>query len=265
MGIPLVAGREFDDAVDRPGADAVAMVNEAMAKRFWPGRSPVGERINAGGVRTIVGVSRDFRTGSFSEAPVPQIYAPVSQRIAESGLGSLTLVVRFDAPSSDAAALVGGEARKLDPSLPVFGIRSFETELGGQLLAQRLGSALLGLFGILSLGLAAVGIYAVVSYSVSRRTREIGIRMALGARAADVRGLVLSQSAAPIAAGLVLGLALGAAEARLLREFLYGVSPFDPLTFAVVSLLLAACGTAAAWLPARRAARIDPMKALRTE
>ena len=155
--------------------------------------------------------------------------------------------------------------RRLDASLPVYGIRRFETELAGQMLAQRLGSALLGLFGVLSLVLAAVGIYAVVSYSVARRTREIGIRMALGARASDVSSLILSQNAFPIAAGLTLGLALGAAAARLLREFLFEVSPFDPLTFVAVALVLAACGTAATWLPARRAARVDPMTALRSD
>jgi predicted permease len=265
MGIPIASGREFDDALDRPGTDAVVVVNEAMARRYWPGRNPVGERLDIGGLRTIVGVSRNFRTGSFSDEPVPQVYLPLAQRIDESGLGALTLVARADAAGTDAAAVIGGEARRLDPSLPVFGIRSFEVELAGQLLAQRLGSVLLGLFGVLSLGLAAVGIYAVVSYSVARRTREIGIRMALGARAADVKTLVLSQSALPIAVGLGLGLALGVAEARLLREFLFEVPPLDPVTFAAVSLLLAACGAAAAWLPARRASRIDPMAALRSE
>ena len=265
MGIPLVSGREFDDAVDRPVSEPVIMVNEAMAKLYWPGRNAVGERLDIGGLRTIVGVTRDFRTGALGDAPVPQIYLPLVQRIPESGLGALTLVARADGPGAGAAAVISAEAHRIDPSLPVSGIRSFESELGSQLLAQRLGSALLGLFGVLSLGLAAVGIYAVVSYAVARRIREIGIRMALGARAADVTSLVFSQSARPIAVGLGLGLALGAAEARLLREFLFEVSPLDPVTFAAVALLLAACGAAAAWLPARRAARIDPMAALRSE
>jgi predicted permease len=265
MGIPIVSGREFDDDVDRAGGDAVVMINEAMAKKYWPGQNPLGARIDIGGPHTVVGVCRDFRTGSFSETPVPQIYAPLSQMAAQAGLSSLTLVARVASPAIDPSAAVRAEVRRLDASMPVYGLRRFETEIAGQLLAQRLGSALLGLFGVLSLVLAAIGIYAVVSYSVARRTREIGIRMALGARATDVSALVLSQNAFPIAAGLTLGLALGAAAARLLREFLYGVSPLDIPTFAAVSLLLGACGTAAAWLPARRAARVDPMAALRSD
>jgi predicted permease len=263
MGIPLVSGREFDDDVDRSDGAAVVMINESMAKKYWPGQSPIGARIDIGGRHTVVGVCRDFRTGSLGDAPVPQIYLPLSQQIQQAGLGSLTLVARVASPAIDPSSAIRAEVHQLDGSMPVYGIRRFETELAGQLLAQRLGSALLGLFGVLSLVLAAVGIYAVVSYSVARRTREIGIRMALGARAGDVSTLVLSQNAVPIAAGLTLGLALGAAAARLLREFLFGVSPLDPLTFAAVSLVLAACGTAAAWLPARRAARVDPMTALR--
>jgi predicted permease len=265
MEIPLVSGREFDDDVDRSDGAAVVMINESMAKKYWPGQDPIGARIDIGGRRTVVGVCRDFRTGSLSDAPVPQIYLPLSQLVARAGLGPLTLVARVASEAIDPSSAVRAEVRRFDGSIPVYGIRRFETELAGQLLAQRLGSALLGLFGVLSLVLAAVGIYAVVSYSVARRTREIGIRMALGARAADVRSLVLSQNAFPIVAGLTLGLVLGAAAARLLREFLYGVSPLDLPTFAAVSLVLAACGTAAAWLPARRAARVDPITALRTD
>ena len=265
MGIPLVAGREFDDAVDRSDGSAVVLINEAMARKYWPDANPLGARIDIGGPRTVVGVSHDFRTGSLSDAPVPQIYLPLSQQVAQAGLGSLTLVVRAASPAIDPSSAVRAEVRRFDATLPVYGIRRYDTELGGQLLAQRLGTALLGLFGVLSLVLAAVGIYAVVSYSVARRTREIGIRMALGARAGDVSGLVLSQNAFPIAVGLTLGLVLGAAAARLLREFLFEVSPIDPFTFAAVALVLAACGAAAAWLPARRAARVDPMTALRSE
>ena len=223
----------------------------AKARLSWAGKNYVG-----------VGVARLDP----ADEPVAQIYLPLAQQIAESGLGPLTLVARWNGTSAGAAAAsIRGEVRRLDPSLPVSAIRSFEAELASPLLAQRLGSTLLGLFGVLSLGLAAVGIYAVVSYAVARRAREIGIRLALGARGSDVKSLILSQSASPIAIGLALGLALGAAEARLLREFLFEVSPLDPLTFAAVPLLLAFCGAAAAWLPARRAARIDPMAVLRSE
>ena len=156
------------------------------------------------------------------------------------------------------------EIRRLDPSLPSR-LGTFDEELGGQLVPQRLGSALLGLFGLLSLVLAAVGIYAVISFAVAARTREIGVRMALGARAADVRMLVVAQTARPVAAGVALGVVLGAVAARLLAGFLYGVSPSDPVTFAGVIALLLGCALGAAYLPARRASRIDPMTALRTD
>jgi predicted permease len=266
MGIPLAAGREFDDRLDREDSAPVALVNEAMAKRYWPGGAAVGRRITIGGAeRTIVGVSRNFRTGSLRDAPSPEVYVPLAQGGPNAGLRSMNLVVRGEDPRRDVGSLIRAEIRKLDPALPVADIHPYESELAGQLVPQRLGSALLGLFGLLSLALAAVGIYAVISYSVARRTREIGIRMALGARAADVRALVVFQSARPVALGLGLGLALGVAAAQMLRGFLFGVSPADPATFLGVTALLVLCALLAAWLPARRAARIDPMAALRSE
>ena len=266
MEIPLVAGREFDDGVDRSDSAPVAVVNEAMARRFWPGSTPVGRRVTIGGAeRTVVGVSRDFQTGSLRDAPTPQVYMPLAQGGPGAGLQTMTLVVRGEHARISVDSLVRAQILALDPTLPVSDVHPYEAELAGQLVPQRLGSALLGLFGLLCLGLAAVGIYAVISYTVAGRTREIGIRMALGARAIDVRRLVVAQSARPVAAGLALGLALGAAAAFALRGFLYGVSPADPVTFAAVTALLAACALLAAWLPARHASRIDPMTALRTE
>ncbi len=265
LAIPIVAGREFADDLDRDGSPPAVVINESMARRYWPGESALGRRIDiARAPHRVVGVCRDFRTESFRDAPIPQAYLPLSQSAADAALGGTTLVVR--GPSQGATAdLIRREVRKLDPAVALFGIDSYDERLGGQLLAQRLGSSLLGLFGVLSLALAAVGIYGVVSYAVEQRTREIGIRFALGARAGDVTSLVLSQSAAPLAIGLGLGLALGAAAARLLRGFLYGISAWDPPTFIGVAALLGLSGVAAAWLPARRAARIDPVIALRNE
>jgi predicted permease len=266
MGIPLAAGREFDDRLDRADSTPVAVVNESMAKRYWPDGDAVGRHIRVGGAeRTVVGVSRDFRTGSLRDAATPQIYMPLTQGGPTAGLRTMNLVVRGEGARADAAALVRAKIRELDPTLPVADVHPYAAELAGQLVPQRMGSVLLGVFGLLCLALAAVGIYAVISYSVAGRTREIGIRMALGARAADVRHLVVAQSARPVGVGLALGLGLGAAAAFALRGFLFGVSPADPLTFVAVTGLLAACALLAAWLPAQRASKIDPMAALRAD
>jgi predicted permease len=264
MEIGIAEGREFDDRLDLSGSAAVVVVNEAMARRVWPGESALGRRIDiAGAQRTVVGVARNFRTGSLREGPVPQVYFPLAQGAENAGL--VTLVARGQSERTDVASIVRAEIRRLDPTLPVAAIGTCEAEIGGQLVPQRLGSALLGLFGLLALALAAVGIYAVISYAVAGRTREIGIRMALGARSSDVRALVVAQSARPVAAGLLAGVALGAAAARLLRGFLFGISASDPVTFFAVTALLLLCALGAAYLPARRASRIDPMTALRTD
>jgi hypothetical protein len=240
------------------------VVNEAMARRYFPGSSPIGRRLTIDVPRTVVGVVRDYRFGSLSDPPEPQAFAPIAQLgdVASSGL---TLVVRTDAGPATAAELIHGEIRRLDGTLPVSGLRSYADVIAAQLLPQRAGAALLGLFGVLSLVLAAFGIYAVVSWSARRQTREVGIRMALGAQAADVRAMVLRQTAAPLAAGLAAGIALAALAARLLAGALYGIAPTDPLTFAAATLLLAIAALLAAYLPARRAAHTNPMVALRSE
>ncbi len=263
LGVPMAAGRDFE-AADRAGALPVAVVNEAMARRYFPGSSPIGRRLTIDVPRTVVGVVRDYRFGSLSDPAEPQAFAPIEQLgdVASSGL---TLVVRTDAGPAAAAKLIRGEIRRLDGTLPVSGLRPYGDVVAAQLLPQRAGAALLGLFGVLSLILAAFGIYAVVSWSARRQTREVGIRMALGAQAADVRALVLRQTAAPLAGGLAAGIALAALAARLIAGALYGVGPEDPVTFAAATVLLAGCAFLAAYLPARRASRIDPMTALRSE
>ena len=263
LAIPLAAGRDFGPE-DRADAPQVALVNEAFAKRYWPGADPIGRRITMEVPRTVVGVVRDFRFGGLTEPVEPQAFSPIAQT-SGAALAGMTLVVRTDASPAAAAGLVRDEIRRLDVAIPLSGIRPFDEIVAARLFPQRAGAALLGLFGVLSLLLAAFGIYAVVSWSARRQTREVGIRMALGAQAADVRALVLRQTAAPLAGGLAAGIALAAIAARLIAGALYGVGPEDPVTFAAATVLLAGCAFLAAYLPARRASRIDPMTALRSE
>jgi predicted permease len=263
LQVPLVEGREFE-ASDRLDASPVAVVNEAMAKRYWPGGSPIGRSLTFDRPRRIVGVVHDARFGSLSAGAEPYAFAPILQYPTGS-LDDLTLLVRADVPPAVAAGWIRAAVRELDASVPVTAVQPYAEVIGELLLPQRAGAALLGIFGALSLLLAAFGIYAVVSYSVAQRTREVGIRIALGASQSSVRALVVRQSATPILIGLVAGVAMAAAAARLLAGLLYGVPPHDPITFGAAVLLLAASGLAAAWFPARRASRVDPIAAIRTE
>jgi predicted permease len=262
LGIPVVEGREFDRE-DRVGRPLVAVVNRAMVNRYLAGRSAIGRRIAIGETATIVGVVADAKSASLTDAPVPQVWVPVLQTPA-SALSGLTLVVRAD-PSANAGSTIREEIRSLDPALPVTGVEPYEDVVGARLYGQRLGAQLLGIFGGLSLLLAAFGLYAVVSWSTRRRTRELGIRLALGAGSGDLRGLVFAQAAASVGAGVLLGAAIAAAAGRLLAGALYGVSPVDPVAFAASAGVIALAALAAAYVPARRASRVDPMIALRSE
>ena len=264
LGIPVVSGREFE-ASDRLGSVGVAVVNRAMAARFWPGANPLGRRFTVADLPwTVVGVVGDAKSASLTDEPVPQVWAPVLQR-PPAALSGLTLVVKSDLGPDAVAALIRDEIRGLDPALPVSQIGPYGGVVASRLLPQRAGAALLGAFGVLSLVLAAVGIYAVVSWSTRRRTAEFGIRLALGARAADVRRLVLRSMAGSLALGAACGLALSAAAGHALRSALYGVAPLDPAALLGATLVLGASALLAAYFPARRAAKIDPSRALRQE
>jgi predicted permease len=263
LGIRLVEGREFEPG-DRQGRPSVAVVNRAMAARFFGGESPVGRRVTVqGGAATIVGVVGDARSASLIDAPEPQIWVPLRQSPQEA-LSGLTLVVRA-APGAPAASIIRDEIRSLDAALPVTDVEPYADVVAARLFPQRLGAQLLGIFGALSLLLAAFGIYAVVSWATRRRTRELGIRLALGARSADLQRLVIGRATAAIAAGIAVGAALAAVSGRLLAGTLYGVSPADPIAFASAAAVIAFAAIAAAYVPARRASRIDPMTALRSE
>jgi predicted permease len=261
MGIEVVRGRGFEPS-DRAGAAAVAVVNETFARRFWPGDNPVGRRINTarGGTREIVGVVRDGKYRSLTETPQPHFYEPFAQVYEPD----MVLVARA---SADAHALLGPlarEIRALDPELPVEAT-TVEEHLGFALLPQRIGTAVLGAFGVVAALLAAFGLFGVMSYLVSQRTREIGIRVALGARALDVRIMVVRRALALTLAGLALGLAGAVTAARVLQAFLVDVRPTDPVVLLSAAGLFTAVALLASWLPAQRAASVDPMRALRSE
>jgi predicted permease len=262
MAIPLVAGRVIGES-DRPGGLPVAVVNEAFVARYIRRAQPIGVRFNAGGEEwiSIVGVVKNGKYHSLSEAPTPLIYQPIGQQWRDA----FTLTVRT---AGDPHAMVETVRRiyaSLDPNLPFLDPRSMTENMGAALFANRMGGYLLGGFGLLALALSAIGIYSVVAYSVSRRIREIGLRVALGAGRRDVLGLVIGQSMKLVMAGLAMGLAFGLVVGRLVQSQLFGISPNDPVTFASIALLLGSIGLAASWIPARRAARIDPLVALKSE
>ncbi|MBI3451099.1 MAG: ABC transporter permease [Acidobacteria bacterium] len=264
MRIPLLRGRDFDDR-DRAGAPGVAIVNEALARQWFRGVDPVGKRIafnwQTEGYQTIVGVVADTKMSQVEESPRPAIYVPVAQRPDTA----LTFVVRTASPPAAMARALGETIHALDRNQPVPAPRTMESIVSDSLTPRRAPAALVGAFASVALALAALGIYGLLSFSVAQRTHEIGLRMALGARAADVLRMILREGLSTTLAGVGLGLIAGLALTRLISGMLYGVSSSDPATFAAVAITLTAVALVPAYVPARRATRIDPMAALRNE
>ena len=259
MRIALVQGREFD-TTDRVGATGAVIVNEALARRYWPDGVAIGKQIRRGSsTLTVVGVTSDGKYRSLSEQPLPYFYLSLGQYPQSD----LSLHVRTDREPVAVAGAIRATVRELDPDLPLTDVRTLEDHLGLMLMPLRAAAALLAAFGALALTLAVVGIYSVMAYTVSQRTREVGIRMALGARLGDVLALVLRQGLVVVAAGLLAGAAAAAVVTRFAASLFHGVSPTDPMTFAGALGLLGAAGLAAALVPALRAARIHPSEALR--
>jgi len=264
METPLSRGRDFAEA-DRKGAPGVVVLNETLAATLWPGEDALGKRVSVNGREgpflEVVGVARDGKYRSLGEPPHPYIYQPLLQSYDPK----MTLVVRTTGEPQSVSAAVREQIRALDANLPIADVKTLRDHLDLSLFPSRLAAWTLGGFGVLALLLAAIGIYGVVSYSVAQRTREIGVRMALGAREKDVLGLVLGQGVFVIGVGLALGLLLAAAATRAIAGFLYGVGATDPVTFVGVPLLLGFVALGASYIPARRATKVDPLVALRYE
>ncbi len=266
MGVRLLRGRFFTDQ-DRRGSLPVAIINETMARHFWPGEDPIGKRFKAGGAQSatpwlaVVGIVADVRRQGLERQPIALYFRPFLQR----PWVNMDLIVRTTPDPVALATAVRNEIYAVDKTVPVYSVTTLEQQIGELSSQRRYHTLLLSLFAALALVLAAIGVYGLLHYSVSQRTQEIGVRMALGARAADVLRMVIAEGLVLAALGVASGLlgALWVTEA--LSSLLFGVTPTDPVTFAVVALLLIAVAAAASFVPARRAARVDPMVALRYE
>jgi macrolide transport system ATP-binding/permease protein len=266
MGIPLAAGREFDEQ-DTEEGQRVAIVNETFVRRFFPGpvENAIGRRVSTKGSEgpfmQIVGVARDGKYFSIGEDARPFIYFPMTQAYSPQAI----LLVRTTSDPKSMIPLIRSELQKLDNSLPVFDVKTMTEHMSLSLFPARVAAMLLGCFGLLALLLAAIGVYGVMSYSVAQRTREIGIRIALGAQSRDVLRLVVRQGMTLAVMGLGIGLFVSLGLTRLISSLLYGVSATDVVTFLGVSLLLTLVVLLACYLPARRATKVDPIVTLRYE
>jgi putative ABC transport system permease protein len=264
LGADLLEGRDFIEQ-DAEKKQREAVINETFARRFWPSQSAIAKRFSlesaAGPWVEVAGVIRDGKYFSLSEDPTPFVYLNLRP---ENG-SYLTLVVRTASDPQSVIGALRGEFQQLDGNLPVYGVKTMSEHMALPLFPARVAAMLLGSFGLLALILAAIGIFGVMSYAVSQRTREIGIRMALGANAGGILKLVVGHGLKLIMLGLGLGLAGAVAGTRLMSSFLYGVSATDAVTFAVIALLLTGVALLACYVPARRATKVDPMVALRYE
>ncbi len=266
LRIPLRSGRTFT-ARDDARASRVAVINSAMARRYWPGGDPIGARITLGDPadssswRTVVGVVGDVRQNALNDDPYPQLFLP----LAQTPQRAMLLLARTTGNPTSLAGPIRRAATALDADLPVSDIRTLDERLDQSMAQPRVSMILLGVFALMALVLAAVGIYGVLSYTVTQRTRELGIRMALGAESNSVMRLVVGQAMAPAIIGVLVGLAGALGATRLMSSLLFGVSATDPVTFIAVALFLLAVAAIAAWVPALRATRVDPLIALRAE
>jgi predicted permease len=265
LGVALRAGRSFTER-DRADAAQVAIINETMARRYWPAGDAVGRRIYFGEDSTapaveVVGIAADGKYRDLREAPQANAYLPLLQTY----MPDAAVLLRVSGSPERFVPLLRAAVREIDPELPLFDVRTLEEHVALARSQERMAASLVGLFGALALVLAVVGVYGVMSFFVGQRRQEIGIRLALGARWRDVIAMVLGRGSRPVLLGVVLGLVGALALGRAARGLLFEVSPQDPLTYLSAAFVLVAAALAAAYLPARRAARVDPMEALRYE
>lgn len=264
MDTPILEGRAFTEHDDQT-APGVVVVNETLAQRFWPNESPLGKRVQLGSARSpyreVVGVAKDGKYFLLGEPPTEYMFVPHPQNYD----GKMTLIVRTSREPENLAEAVRQEVASLDSELPVYGVKTMPRFLDRILSGPKSIAALATIFGLIALLMAAVGLYGVMSYSVAQRTREVGIRMALGAGRSAVLRLVLKEGLILVCAGIGIGLVAAAAISRLLGSMLYGISATDAVTFVTIPFLLALVALLASYVPARRATKVDPMVALRFE
>jgi predicted permease len=261
LGIRLATGRAFA-ASDTRNAPRVVVINELMAERHWSGQNPIGRRIRFGGVdHEIIGVVGNTRDFGPEDEPPPIVFLAAAQ----SEVRTLRLVAKTSLEPAALAESIRDVVRELDPEQPVYAVNTLRNILSDELMGSLAMTKVMATLGLIAFLLSAVGVYGVMAYAVAQRTQELGIRMALGAARGDVLGLVLRRGALITGGGIAIGLLISLGVTRLLAFFLYGVSPFHPLAFSSVPLLLAGTGLFASWLPALRATRVDPLIALRAE
>jgi len=263
MEIPL-RGRDFTESEDKPES-RVAIVNETFARRFFPGRDAIGGRFNFSGPDKpyweVIGVAADGKYNSLAEDPKAAFYRPLIRDYSTNA----TLVARTTGNSTAAVASLRSELQRMDPALPLYNVQTLSEHMGVPLFPFRMAATVLGSFGILAIVLAAIGLYGVMSYVVASRTREIGVRMAIGAAKRDVLLLIVKQGMTLAIIGLAIGLLIAIGVAQLMSKILFGVSPVDVITFAGVTALLGVVAIVACYIPARRAMKVDPLVALRYE
>jgi predicted permease len=265
MGIPIIAGRSFGPQ-DTSTSQKVAIINQSLAKKRFPNMNPLGKRFRADGPANawiqIVGICANTRYANLRDPAPPQFFMPYVQ---QKNVGGLTYAIRTQLDLSQLVPALRRVVQKADRDLPIIDIRTQREQIDANMQLERMFAALTTGFGVLALALACVGIYGIMAYTVANRRNEIGIRVALGAQPAQVRGMILRESTWLALAGIVAGVGAALTLARMVKSMLYGIQPYDPLTMVGGVSILLIVALAASWIPARRAAGVQPMEALRHE